>query len=130
MATDKKFAEFIMDQARAAGHVLAKPMFGDYGLYCDGKIVGLICDDQLFIKPTEAGKKFIDDIVEAPPYLGAKNYFLIEDKFEERDWISELIKITAEALPQKVFKGKHAVKKIVKKKSLKKASVKQKSKPS
>ena len=110
MSTDKKFVEFILDQAHAAGTVVAKPMFGEYGLYCDGKIIGLICDDQLFIKPTAAGKVFIEDIVEAPPYPGAKNYFLIEDKFEEREWISELIKITANSLPQKIMKKKSSMK--------------------
>jgi TfoX/Sxy family transcriptional regulator of competence genes len=99
MASDKKFVEFILDQIQSAGQVQAKPMFGDYGVYCNKKIVGLICDDQLYLKPTESGKMFIGDIIEAPPYPGAKNYFLIEDKFEDREWISELIKITADALP-------------------------------
>ena len=26
------------------------------GMYCDGKIMALICDDQLYIKPTKAGR--------------------------------------------------------------------------
>ncbi|MEO7425015.1 MAG: TfoX/Sxy family protein [Fibrobacteria bacterium] len=99
MASDKKFVEFILDQIQTAGSVHAKPMFGEYGVYCNNKIVGLICDDRLFVKPTESGKKFIGDIVEAPPYPGAKSYFLIEDKFEDREWISELITLTADALP-------------------------------
>ncbi|HAS82470.1 MAG TPA: hypothetical protein DCS43_07310, partial [Verrucomicrobia bacterium] len=45
-------------------------MFGEYGLYCDGTIEALICNDQLFIKPTEAGRSFIKHAVEAPPYPG------------------------------------------------------------
>jgi hypothetical protein len=38
--------------------------------------------------------------VESPPYPGAKPYFLIEDQLEDRDWISDLIKITADELPE------------------------------
>jgi hypothetical protein len=41
----------------------------------------------------------MDDIVEAEPYPGARPYFLIEDAFENREWISGLIKTTARELP-------------------------------
>ena len=64
-----------------------------------GKIFALICRDQLFIKPTNAGKAFIGDPVEAPPYPGAKMYYLIEDEIEDRDWISTLVRVSAEELP-------------------------------
>ena len=47
------------------------------------------------------------DVVEAPPYPGAKNSFLIEDKLEDWKWLSELVKITVKALPSpKVKKPK------------------------
>jgi TfoX/Sxy family transcriptional regulator of competence genes len=74
-------------------------MFGEYAIYCDGKVVALVCDNQLFVKPTAKGRAFIGDVVEAPPYPGAKQYFLIEDKFEDRDWISALVKITVREVP-------------------------------
>ena len=115
MSSDKNFVEFILDQIKNAGAVSARPMFGEYGVYCDGKIVALIFDDQLFVKPTEAGKKFIGDPLEAPPYPGAKNYFLIEDKLEDREWIAALIKATARELPLKKAAVKTAKKKVAKK---------------
>jgi len=74
-------------------------MFGEYAIYCDGKVVALVCDNQLFVKPTVGGKAYIDNIVESPPYPGAKMYFLIEDAFEDREWIGGLIKITAKEVP-------------------------------
>ena len=75
-------------------------MFGEYGIYCDGKIVALICDDQLFVKPTTAGQKFIGDCVFSPPYPGAKPYLFISgEKWDEHEWLSELIRITAAQLP-------------------------------
>lgn len=100
MATDKSFVDFILDQIVNAGEIKTIKMFGEYGIYSDGKIFGLICDNKLFIKPTEGGRTFIQNPVEAPPYPGAKNSFLIEDQLEDRDWISELIRITVKELPE------------------------------
>jgi len=100
MATDKAFVDFVLDQIENAGEVTAKKMFGEYGVFSNGKIFALICDNKLFIKPTESGRAFIQDVVEAPPYKGAKPSFLIEDKIEDRDWLSELIRISLKELPE------------------------------
>lgn len=98
MASDPDFVEFIADQMRDAGSITYRKMFGEYALYCDGKVIALICDDQLFVKPTEIGRSYIGKVCEAPPYPGAKMYFLIEDAFEDRDWLCGLIRITADEL--------------------------------
>ena len=99
MATDLEFMEFLADQMAGAGEIAFKKMFGEYAVYCGGKVVALACDNQLFVKPTAAGRAFIGAPVEAPAYPGAKNSFRIEDAFEDREWISELIRITAKDLP-------------------------------
>jgi len=106
MATDKSFVEFIADQIENAGQITFKKMFGEYALYCEGKVVALVCDNQLFIKPTEGGRAFIADVVEAPAYKGAKLSFLIDDRIEDRQWISNLIRITYEELPEQKIKKK------------------------
>ena len=100
MASDQKFVDFIVDQIQGAGTISCKKMFGEYGLYADQKIFALVCDNKLFIKPTEAGRQFIGNVVEAPPYPGAKPSFLIEEQIEDREWISELVRITVAALPE------------------------------
>ncbi len=100
MATDKAFVDFVLDQIENAGEITAKKMFGEYGVFSNGKIFALICDNKLFIKPTESGRAFIQDVVEAPPYKGAKPSFLIEDKIEDREWLSELIRISLKELPE------------------------------
>jgi TfoX/Sxy family transcriptional regulator of competence genes len=74
-------------------------MFGEYGVYSDGKLFGLVCDNKLFIKPTGGGRNFIGDVTEAPPYEGAKLSFLIEN-VEDSDWLSELVRITVKGLPE------------------------------
>ncbi|HEX7510438.1 MAG TPA: TfoX/Sxy family protein [Chitinivibrionales bacterium] len=99
MASDKNFLDFIVDHIGNAGIVTYRKMFGEYALYCDNKVVALICDNQLFVKPTEAGRKYIGAVVEAPPYSGAKMYLLIDDKIENSEWLSGLIKLTAQELP-------------------------------
>ncbi len=112
MATDKDFVEYIADQMSEAGEITFKKMFGEYGVYCGGKIIALICDNMLYIKPTEAGRSFIGDASEAPPYPGAKNYFLIEDQIDDREWLSGLVKATFSELPEpKPKKKKPTVKK-------------------
>jgi len=99
MASDKSFIEFLVDQMGSAGLISQKKMFGEYAIYCDGKVVALVCDNQLFVKPTQSGREYIGAPVEAAPYAGAKPYFLIEDAFEDREWINGLIRTTAEELP-------------------------------
>lgn len=74
-------------------------MFGKYAICANGKIFGLICDNKLFVKPTKAGGAFIGDIVEAPPCPSARPSFLIDDKIENKDWLSELMRISLAELP-------------------------------
>lgn len=100
MASELSFIEFVLEQIENAGEITYKKMFGEYGLYSDGKIMALVCDNQLFVKPTKAGRTYIDNIIESPPYPGAKPYYLIDDRLEDRDWISKLIRITVEELPE------------------------------
>jgi len=100
MASDQNFVDFVIEQIQKTGVITAKKMFGEYGLYSDGKIFGVICDNRLFIKPTNGGQEYIGKPVELPPYDGAKLCFLIEDKFEDSEWLSKLIRITLVELPE------------------------------
>ena len=99
MASDQNFVNFVVEQIKNAGEITAKKMFGEYGIYADGKLFGLICDNKLFIKSTIAGRAFIGNVVEASPYEGAKVSFLIEDKIDNSDWLSELVRISLNELP-------------------------------
>ena len=106
MASSQDFVNFLIDQIQGAGEITAKKMFGEYGIYSDGKIFGLVCDNKLFIKPTIAGKMFIGEPVEAPPYPGAKPSFLIEEQLEDSQWLSELIRVSLPELPMQKTKTK------------------------
>ena len=100
MASDQNFVDFIVDQIENAGDITARKMFGEYGIFSNKKIFGLICDNKLYTKPTHAGRAFIKDAVDAPPYPGAKNSFLIEDKIEDREWLSQLVQVSLPELPE------------------------------
>lgn len=104
MASDPSFVEYACDQISRAGVITHRRMFGEYAVYCDGKVVALVCDNQLFIKPTEAARTFMGEVTEAPPYPGAKLYFLITDQLDDQPWITTAIRLTADALPAPVQK--------------------------
>ncbi len=100
MATKQSIVDFLTDQISGAGNIRTRKMFGEYSLYCNEKVVALVCDDQLYVKPTNAGREFIDNLEESPPYPGAKNYFLINgDLWDDSGWLTKLISKTAEELP-------------------------------
>ena len=98
MASNPDFVQFIADQCAGAGDITARKMFGDYGIYCNGKLFGLICDNHFYIKPTDAARKLLRSEDLRPPYEGAKPYFYIEE-VDDHDYLAQLVKVTVSALP-------------------------------
>ena len=99
MASNTDLVQYVVDQCADAGEITAKKMFGDYGIYCHGKIFGLICDDRLYIKPTEAGRRLLRKEDLRPPYDGAKDYFYIAE-VNDCQYLASLIKATCSELPE------------------------------
>lgn len=97
MASKVEFVEYVADQLSGAGKITYRKMFGEYGLYCGGKFFAAVCDDQLFFKITEAGRTFAPQLETAPPYEGAKDYLLVEE-VDDREFLSELTKVTCAEL--------------------------------
>jgi TfoX/Sxy family transcriptional regulator of competence genes len=110
MATKESTVEYILDQLVDVPNIATRKMFGEYALYCGKKVVALICDDALFVKITEEGKEFVGKkYTEGFAYPGAKASMRIdEDLLEDREWISELIRITEENLPEPKVKKRKA----------------------
>lgn len=96
------------DQAARAGAIRTHKMFGEYALYCNEKVVALLCDEQLFIKVTPASLALLDERHLAPPYPGAKDWLKVpEDYWDDADWISDIIRQTADSLPLPKPKTRH-----------------------
>lgn len=97
MACNSDFVQYIIDQCSGAGQIDVKKMMGDYCIYCDGILFGLICDNNLYVKVTEPARIVLKDVVLRPPYDGAREYFYISD-VDDREYLTKLIKITLPAL--------------------------------
>ncbi len=106
MSTKQSTVDFILDQLSEIGDVSARKMFGEYALYCRGKVVALICDDCLFVKITEQGKEYVGKRYQEDfAYPGAKASMLIDnDQIENKNWLSDLIEITYQNLPEPKIK--------------------------
>ena len=98
MASTQDYAQYIADQCAGAGDITLKRMFGEYGIYCDGKLFGLICDDHFYMKPTEAGRALLRTLDLCPPYPGAKDYFYI-DEVDDHEYLSQLVSASYKELP-------------------------------
>lgn len=99
MSSDLATVTFMCDQMRGAGQISFRKMFGEYAIYCDAKVVALVCDNQLFVKHTAGGQVIMGGPPDVPPYPGAKPHYLIEDQLDDTDWVSTLIATTARELP-------------------------------
>ena len=93
MACNLDIVQYVIDQCSGAGEIATRKMMGDYCIYCDGIICGLICDNNLFSKVTEPGRKLLKEVILRPPYEGAKGYFYISD-VDDKDYLTALINTT------------------------------------
>ena len=100
MASDQHFVTFLCDQLAQVPGITYRKMFGEYALYCGGKTVAFVCGNRLYVKPTNAGRQAVGHVVEGFPYPGAKPHFLIEERLDDRDWLSQVIEATARELPE------------------------------
>ncbi len=99
MATDQRFIEVVLEKLQPL-EITAKPMFGEYGLYYQGKNFALVCDNTLFVKITTPGAVIAGRVGQGSPYNGAKLAYRISSaKLGDRDWIISLVKATSDALP-------------------------------
>jgi TfoX/Sxy family transcriptional regulator of competence genes len=100
MASDQDFVDSVCEQVDLPRRLSARKMFGEYALYIDGKVVALICDNQVFVKPTAAGLELLGEAIEAPPYSGAKPHYQVNEHLQDSDLMRKLLLATASALPR------------------------------
>jgi DNA transformation protein len=106
MATDPQTIDIILDHLAEAGAVSAKKMFGEYGIYCDGRFIGVVCNDQLHLKPTKAGLALAPELELAPAYPKATPSMVVPiERLDEQDWIVELVRTTAQNVPAPKARG-------------------------
>jgi DNA transformation protein len=115
MSTQASTMDYLLDQLRHAGPVSSRKMFGEYCLYYDGAPVGLVCDDQLFLKPTDAGRALMREVREGAPFPGARPHLLITaDDWDDAQALCLLVRSTALALPPRKVPKPRAPRKVLK----------------
>jgi len=100
MASDQSFIDYILDQLTPLAGLSYKKMFGEYALYHHGKVIGFVCDNQLYIKPTDAGRAVLKSPVDGFPYPGAKAHFQATDAIDDADLLRSVVVATSAALPE------------------------------
>ena len=99
MASNQSRVDYACEQMRGAGTIRQAKMFGEYAIYCDEKLVALVCDNQVFVKPTLAGREMIAEPTEGPPYPGAKPMLIVDEYLDNAEWLAKFIAVTVQALP-------------------------------
>ena len=95
MASDQSFMDYVAEQLRHTPRFSYRKMFGEYAAYSGDKVIALICDNQVFVRPTEGGRVVLGKPRLGPPYPGAKLHFLIEGELEDAELMARLVAATA-----------------------------------
>jgi DNA transformation protein and related proteins len=99
MATDADFAAYVLDQLASVGGMSTRRMFGEYALYRHGQVVGLLCDNQIFLKPTDAARALLAEPAHGHPFPGARPHLLVNELLDDRELLVHLVRTTSENLP-------------------------------
>ena len=96
-----EFNEYVRDCFSAAGDIVIKSMMGGYLVYLNGKLIGDIWDNELFLKRTPTSDRLLADSELRYPYEGSKTLMHVFDNFEDANLIEELLVGMYTELPEK-----------------------------
>lgn len=100
MASSQSTMDYLLDQLSGCGPVGSRRMFGEFCLYYDGRPVGLVCNDQLYLKPSETARRLMREEREGAPFPGARPHLLLTaDDWDDRHWLGQMVRATFDALP-------------------------------
>ncbi|HET8551890.1 MAG TPA: TfoX/Sxy family protein [Gammaproteobacteria bacterium] len=99
MATDQDFVDYVAEQIDLGDRLTRKKMFGEYALYVDQKVVAFVCDNSLFVKPSQAALELAPELPQGPPYPGAKDYPVADELLDDSEALRRLIIETAALMP-------------------------------
>lgn len=96
-----EFNELVSEVFSKAGDIAIRSMMGGYLVYLNGKLIGDICNNELFLKRTPTTDKLLADSELRYPYEGSKTLMHVFDRFEDTDLITELLEGMYAELPEK-----------------------------
>ena len=98
MASSKEYLEFILGQLSDLEEINYRAMMGEYIIYYRGRIVGVIYDDRLLLKPTKSAVSYLATVTYELPYKGAKEMLLVED-VDSKEYLVGLFRAMYDELP-------------------------------
>lgn len=102
MSTQQETVDFILEKLGDYERFTTRKMFGEYALYADGKVVALVCDDQLYVKIVPASESLRDICEQDTPFPGAKLHYLIEEyQLSTITDLADILLSIATSLPEK-----------------------------
>lgn len=106
MATSKEFHDYIVENLQKAGEISTRKMMGEYCVYYQGKLIGDIYDNTLFLKPTEAVLRLMPEAERAYPYDGSRTLMAVVDDVENTKLMTEVLQEMYMELPEPKKKPK------------------------
>ncbi len=100
MATSAQAYEYMLEQLNKAGDITTRKMMGEYLVYFKRKLIGNICDGQLYLKPTDSALRLLPDADRDYPYEGSKTLMIIMDDLENTELLSAVLHAMYEELPE------------------------------
>lgn len=99
MATSTEARDYIVENLSKAGDISTRKMMGEYLVYFKGKLVGNICDNCLYLKPTDSALRLLPDAERDYPYDGSKTLMIVVDNVENTERMSAVLHAMYEELP-------------------------------
>ena len=86
-----EYNEYVREVLSVAGDIVIKSMMGGYLVYLNGKLIGDICDNELFSKRTPTSDRLLADSELRYHYEGSKTLMHLFDRFEDVALVQELL---------------------------------------
>lgn len=101
MSSSPDFVSYLCEQLEGLGAVRSRKMFGEYMVYLDDKPVLMVCDDTPYIKILPCLSGLLEGCSIAPPYEGAKDYYVLDP--DDRETLRQAVRLAEEVtlLPKK-----------------------------
>lgn len=106
MATSKEYCDYVLECLSRVGSVHVRKMMGEYCLYSGGKVIGLICDNTLYLKQTPTTVRLLPNAPQGYPYEGSKTLMHIVEDAEDAETMGAVLAALVEEHPEPVPKKK------------------------
>ena len=81
MVASASFADFLREQLAPLGPITLRRMFGKTGVFCDGLMLGMVTEDELYFRVDEHNAAAFEEARSSPPLNYGKQGRMIDLSF-------------------------------------------------